>query len=165
MVDVTEISAMVAAAGVLVGVVYYILDMRHQSKVRQTDFIVRLYSTYGSKEFHEILKELHTSQFNDYEDFVKKNGPWLSKPGSAQTAIFVVSTYFQEIGTLLHRKIIDINFLYDIFGSTAIKLHWEKVKPVILGLREQFHDPRVFGWFEYLYDEVKKREQQRAKIG
>jgi hypothetical protein len=165
MVDVTEISAIVAAAGVLVGVVYYILDMRHQSKVRQTDFIVRLYSTYGSKEFHEILKELHALQFNDYEDFVKKYGPWLSKPGSAQTAIFVVSTYFQEIGTLLHRKIIDINFLYDIFGSTAIKLNWEKAKPVILGLREQFHDPRVFGWFEYLYNEVKKREQSGVKNG
>ena len=91
---------------------------------------------------------------------MKKYGPWLSKPGSAQTAIFVVSTYFHEIGTLLHRKIIDINFLYDIFGSTAIKLHWEKAKPVILGLRKQFNDPKVFGWFEYLYDEVKKREQK-----
>jgi hypothetical protein len=97
---------------------------------------------------------------------LKKYGPWLSKPGSAQTAIFVVSTYFQEIGTLLHRKIIDINFLYDIFGSTGIKLNWEKVKPVILGLREQFNDPRVFGWFEYLYNEMKKREQklQQSKV-
>ena len=29
MVDLTEISAIVAAAGVLVGVVYYMLDLRH----------------------------------------------------------------------------------------------------------------------------------------
>jgi hypothetical protein len=79
---------------IVAGVIYYALQLRHQTKMRQTDFIVRLYSTYGSKEFHEILKEVHTSQFNDYEDFVKKYGPWLSKPGSAQTAIFVVSTYF-----------------------------------------------------------------------
>jgi hypothetical protein len=43
MVDVTEISAIVAAAGVLVGVVYYILDMRNQAKIRQTDLVMRLY--------------------------------------------------------------------------------------------------------------------------
>jgi hypothetical protein len=159
MVDITEISAMVAAAGVMIGVVYYILDIRHQARTRQTDFIMRLYSTYGSKEFHDILVELHNLRFNDYEDFVKTYGPWLSKE-SAQTAIFVVSTYFSEIGTLLHRKIIDINFLYDIWGSTSIKMNWEKVKPVVLGLREQFHDPRVFGSFEYLYNEVKKKEQK-----
>jgi hypothetical protein len=161
MVDITEISAVVAAAGVLVGVVYYVLEIRHQNRMKQTDFITRLYSTYGSKEFHEILKEVHTLQFNDYEDFVKKYGPWLSKPGVAQTAIFVASTYFTEIGTLLRRKIIDIDFFYDIFGSTSVKLNWEKVKPVILGLREQFRDPTVFGPFEYLYDEVKKREHRK----
>jgi hypothetical protein len=159
MVDIIEISAIVTAAGVLVGVVYYILDIRHQARTRQTDFIVRLYSTYGSKEFRDILVELHNLQFNDYKDFENKYGSWFSK-GSAQTAIFVISTYFMEIGTLLHRKIIDINFLYDIWGYTSIKMNWEKVKPIVLGLRKQFNDPSVYCWFEYLYDEVMKRQQR-----
>jgi hypothetical protein len=162
MLDITSISAVVAAAGVLVGVVYYILEIRHQSRMRQTDFIVRLYSTYGSKEFHDTLMDLHSLQFNDYEDFVRKYGPWFSR-GTAQTAIFVVSTYFTEIGILLSRKIIDIDFFYDIFGSTSVRLNWEKVKPVILGLRELFHDPKVFSPFEFLYNEVQKREQQLVK--
>jgi hypothetical protein len=35
-VGITEISAVVAAVGVIIGVVYYILDLRHQSKIRQT---------------------------------------------------------------------------------------------------------------------------------
>jgi len=164
MVDIQTISIAVASASVVAGVIYYVLQIRHQAKMRQTDFIVRLYSTYGSKEFHDTLVELHSLQFNDYDDFVKTYGPWFSK-GPAQTAIFVVSTYFSEIGTLLDRKIIDINFLYDIWGSTSIKMNWEKVKPVILGLREQFHDPRVFGSFEYLYNEMKKREQQLQQRG
>jgi hypothetical protein len=163
-VDIQTVSIAVASASVVAGVIYYAFQIRHQAKMRETDFIVRLYSSYGSKEFHEILREVQTLQFSDYKDFVKKYGSWFSE-GSAQTAIFVVSTYFHEMGTLLHRKIIDINFLYDIFGSTAIKLHWEKVKPVILGLREEFKDPKVFGWFEYLYDEVKKREQAGVKSG
>jgi hypothetical protein len=43
---------MVAAAGVLVGFVYYILEMRHQNKVGQTDLITRLsYDVAVNKEF------------------------------------------------------------------------------------------------------------------
>jgi hypothetical protein len=51
MVDITETSAMVAAAGVMIGVVYYILDIRHQARTRQMDLFVRLYSTFTSKNF------------------------------------------------------------------------------------------------------------------
>jgi hypothetical protein len=50
MVDITEISAMIAAAGVLVGVVYYILDMRNQTRMSQTDLTMRLYQGILTKE-------------------------------------------------------------------------------------------------------------------
>ena len=70
----------------------------------------------------------------------------------------MVAAYFQTVGFLLYRKIIDISLIYDLFGVAA-KLYWEKTKPVIMGLREQFNDPNVFAWFEYTYNEMKKREQ------
>jgi hypothetical protein len=37
LVDIQTVSIAIASAGVLIGVVYYILDMRHQRQVRQTD--------------------------------------------------------------------------------------------------------------------------------
>ena len=37
MVDVTEVSAVIAATGVLVGVAYYILDIRHSREARQIE--------------------------------------------------------------------------------------------------------------------------------
>jgi len=37
MVDVTEVSAIVAAVSVLVGVVYYVLDLRHQRSMREME--------------------------------------------------------------------------------------------------------------------------------
>jgi xanthosine utilization system XapX-like protein len=43
MVDITEISAVVAAAGVLVGVVYYMLDLRHQARISARAFLLSLY--------------------------------------------------------------------------------------------------------------------------
>jgi hypothetical protein len=163
-VDIQTVSITIASAGVFAAAIYYILQIRHQSKVRQTDLVMRLYSTWGSREFRDLLMEVYNLQFKDYDDFVKKYGPWLSKE-PAPTAVFVVAVYFQGIGLLLHRKIIDINLTYNLMGFTSIKLCWEKTKPIITGLREQFNDPKIFGWFEYLYDEMKKREQSGAKNG
>jgi hypothetical protein len=52
-VDVIEISTVIVAAGVLICVFYYALQMRHQEKMRKTDLVVRLYSTWIGKEFSE----------------------------------------------------------------------------------------------------------------
>ncbi len=79
MVDVTEISAVVAASGVLIGVVYYVLEMIHQEKMRKTDFVIRLYSTWESKEFSEATLKTWNLEFKGYDDFVKKYGPWYSE--------------------------------------------------------------------------------------
>jgi hypothetical protein len=38
---------------------------------------------------------------------------------------------------------------------------YEGMKPIIEGNREKFHTQRVFENFEYLYNEMQKREQKR----
>ena len=150
MVDITEISAVVAAAGVMIGVVYYILEMRHQNKVRQTDLIMRLYSTFGSKEFTDAWTRIESTEFKNYDQYLKKYG----SGDYAQCA-----TFFEGIGVLLQKKLIDIN-LVDALFSVPLKFMYEGMKPIIEGNRKQFHDQRVFGNFEYLYYEINKREQQ-----
>ena len=157
------VSILVTSAGLLVAALYYVLQIRHQTKIRQTDLVMRLYSTWGSKEFRDMLMEDLNLQFKDYEDFVKKYGPWLSK-GPAQTAISAIAMYFGGIGFLLYKKIIDVDFIYNLIGFLPVKLHWEKMKPIVSGLREQYNSPSMFGWFEYLYNEMKKYAQQQAGV-
>jgi len=48
MLDIPSISVMVAAAGVIVGVVFTVLELRNLIKQRQTDLVTRLYSIMGS---------------------------------------------------------------------------------------------------------------------
>ncbi|NIO38532.1 hypothetical protein GTO27_12670, partial [Candidatus Bathyarchaeota archaeon] len=56
MLDIPSISALVAVAGVIVGVILTVVELRNLVKQRQTDLVVRLYSTYGSKESQEAWK-------------------------------------------------------------------------------------------------------------
>jgi hypothetical protein len=38
---------------------------------------------------------------------------------------------------------------------------WDKLKPLVEGRRERLKRPQTLEWFEYLYSEMKKREQQK----
>jgi hypothetical protein len=151
MVDITEISAVVAAAGVLVGVVYYILDMRNQAKLRQTDMVMRLYDKFGSTEFQKAYQKMMDLEYEDYSDYVKRY--WTNAEVKAAGA--TVNFFFEGVGVLVKRKLISMDLVDDLL-STNIMLTWEKRKPTVEGYRKKFSRPQAWEWFEYLYNEMKK---------
>lgn len=153
MFDIPSISAVVAAVGVIVGVVFTVLELRSLVKTRQTDLLVRLYSIMGSKEFQEAWDKFMTSEYEDYNDHIKKYG----------VETFEVGIFFEGIGVLLHRKLIDIGLVNDLFNS-PIKMTWEKMKPIAEAMRKHLNQPQMGEWFEYIYNEMQKREQRLAKI-
>ena len=155
MAGITEISAFVAAAGVLVGVVYYVLDMRNQNKVRQMDMIMRLYSYYCSEEYSKASGRYMATEFKDFEDFQQKYGVVGEHP--VTTAFYIVLTFFEGVGALLKRKLTNIELLHELF---AVKLHWKKIEPIIEDVRKHFEEPRLFENFEYLYNETEKYEKK-----
>jgi len=160
-------SIAIASAGVFVAAVYYILQIRHQShmiqqqnKIRETDLIMRLYSTFDSTEFQKAYLKMMVMgvEFEDYLDYVKKYGADIE----VRTALNSVGMFFEGIGVLAKRKLISMDLVDDLF-STDILQAWEKIKPVAEGARKKSGRPQIWEWFEYLYNEMKKREQQLAK--
>ena len=161
MVDTQTISIAIASASIVVGVVYYALQLRHQAKQRQTELVTRLYSTLGSKEFSEALTKFMMMEFKDYDDYRKKYAPsptgFSEKPEA--TAFNQVAVFYEGIGVLLYMKLIDIDLTSRLFRN-AVAYTWEKMKPIIEGYRREGH-PQLLAEYEYLYNEMKKREQQK----
>jgi hypothetical protein len=157
MVDISTVSIAIASAGVLVAATYYVLQLRHQNRLRQTDLVMKLYSTMDSLEFLEAWHKIFwMPETKDYEDFVEKLG------GKRHIAAFV-ALFYEEVGVLLRRKLVDIGLVDDLF-SDSLKLTWEKVRTPMLEVRKRGIYPRAYENFEYLYNEMKKREQQPTKI-
>jgi len=148
MVDISTVSIAIASAGVFAAAVYYILQIRHQTRMRQTDLVIRLYSTYASLEFQEAWHKIYFTEFKDYDDFVEKFG------GKRRPVLL----FYEEVGVLLHRKLIDIGLVDDLLG-TSIRPIWEKIKHVMEEARKRY-DPRLYEYFEYLYNEMQKRKQK-----
>lgn len=154
MVDVQTISIAIASVSVVAGVVYYAIQIRHQSKLRQTDLVMRLFSHFGSKEFQESWQKILSSEFKDYDDYVKKY---------VKADAWGVFMLFEGMGLLVHRKLVKIDVVDDLV-SGPIKSTWDKMKPIIEGYRNQYNQPQFCEWFEFLYNEMENRGQ-RLKWG
>jgi hypothetical protein len=162
MVDIPTVSIVVASAGVFAAAVYYILQIRHQTRLRQTDLIMRLYSTFGGEEHQRAGKKVSKINYEGYDDFVKKYGA----PNSEEPipmAIDKVLYFFEEVGVLLSKKLVDIDMIDQLMGYNIMMIG-TKTMPIIEEARKRLDLPRVWTNFEYLYNEMQKREQQ-AKIG
>ena len=156
-VDLTEISTIVATAGVLVGVIYYILGIQHQAQTRQTDLVMRLYATFSSNEFQDAWTKVkkRAREFDDIDDIHE----FEEKVGGLRE-FNQVSLFFEGVGILLKRRIVDGPLIDDLFGG-AIARAWETVRTGIIRGRQQQNDPTIYYYFEYLYNEMKKREQAK----
>ena len=155
------VSIAIASAGVFAAAIYYIVQIRHQTRTRDLDIVNRLSSFILSKECQEAHTQVWGMKFVDYEDFKKKYGSFFSGPFS--TPIHMAFGVYEQLGVLCHRKLADINLLTDLFGGIYL---WEKVaKPIAEGLRKEIDNPRQYEWFEYYYNELKKREQQLQQRG
>ena len=157
MIDIPSISAVLAAVGVIVGVVFAVLELRNLVKARQTDLVIRLYTHMDSLEF---LKAFHKifwmPEFKNYDDFAEEFS------GNRYIVSFVC-LFFDGIGVLLRRKLIDISLVDDLLGNSTKQI-WEKIRTPMMEVRKRGIDPRAYENFEYLYNEMKKREKQLAKI-
>ena len=150
MLDIPSISAIVAAAGVLVGVTLAYLEVRSLVEARRTDLVISLYRDFGNKDYQRAWQAVITSEYKDYNDYVEKYG---------LDETYQVVMPFEGMGTLLHMNLRDVALVQHLIHGQTVST-WEKMRPMIEGHRQQLDQPQFCEWFEYLYNELQKREQQ-----
>jgi hypothetical protein len=155
MVDIQTVSIAIASASVTLAAIYYIWQIRHQTKIRQTDLVIRL-SDFGTrKDFLEACTDIFEAEFKDYDDFVRKYGAFFSKK-PIPMSYFTVGNFMERVGVLLKNGLLDVTLVSQLMTVTDF---WEKMKPLIEGIREEEHNQNYYAYFEYLYNEMKKREK------
>jgi hypothetical protein len=71
-------------------------------------------------------------------------------------AIVTISSYYDGLGFLLYKRLITDIEVIEYFTEGAIIQIWEKLEPIIMGMRKAINTPELFKSFEYLYKETKK---------
>jgi len=151
-VDIATLSIVVAAVSVVMTAIFAMFQLRDLVKTRQTDLIMRLYSRFGSEEFQKTYEKVLAREATSLSEYEEKYG-WAEWSA--------VGTFFEGIGVLLCRKLIDISLVDDLF-TAPVKMAWDKMKDGIVESRKEMGQPTIFEWFEYLYNEMVNREKQLA---
>ena len=155
--DVTSISAIVAAAGVIIGVVLAVQELRHMAKSRRTESFWRVFSSFNSREYLEAWTKVYSLEFKDYNDFKNKYGIFtFDNPTSV--ALSIVGNLFEGAEYLIRNGLMG----YDVVGEFPVSLTWEKMKPIAEGARKELSMSGMWSGFERLAQEMKKRQRSGA---
>ena len=153
--DIASISAVVAATGVIVGVVFAVLELRNATRQRRTELLVNIYSNWATKEWASALEKVRTRESKDFREYAKEYG---------LTEFYQVMAVFEGLGYLMHRNLIDKDLVCELI-SESTKMAWEKVKPMVQEARRRIAQRNsgeyipIYKWWEYVYNEVTRREQ------
>jgi hypothetical protein len=156
MVDIAAVSIVIASAGVLAGVIYYVLEIRHQSRLRQTESVIKLspWFNMNAREVQEAITQVCSIEYEDYADYLAR---YSGKP--EHMTLKILGNYFEGIGILVYRKLVETDIVYDFWGD-IIQSSWEKIEPLVAGMRKDSGDFNMFSFWEHLYHEMKKRKQK-----
>jgi len=110
MVDIQTVSIAIASASVVAGIVYYAFQVRHQTKIRKTDLLTRLYSIMVSKDWLEAWQKVQDREVLDHSDYLKKYG---------FVELNEVYVFLDQLGRLMKRGLIDIDLMPLTYGQVG----------------------------------------------
>jgi len=168
LVDLVEIQAayyMVAATGVLVAAIYYVMTLRTtQRNMKQTletrriglvdSLITRTINVEGYKRFFELLRY----EWKDYEDFELKYGSENNVEAAAKR--FAIWHDYNSTGMMLRKGLVEAEDLYDM-GMIGVIFLWEKYRPIIEENRRRYNGQNYLRDLEYLAGEMLRVVRER----
>ena len=160
---------MVAATGVLVAAIYYVMTLRTNQRnikttleTRQAQLFMPIYSTYYSEDFIKAHSEIMKWSWTDYDDYVSKYS-YESNP-DAYVMYRKMFGYLEGLGVIVRRGLIDPSLVDDLMSGMVVTF-WEKFGSFIKERRRILDYPQVGEQIEYLYGKVKPiAERQRVEL-
>jgi hypothetical protein len=157
--DIPAISVVIASASVVGSAIYYLLETRHERRIRQTESIVKLSPWFNldAKEIQEAISKVCSVEYTDYKDYLAK---YAGKP--EQISLKLLGNFFEGIGLLVYMKLVELDIVFNFWGDVAESV-WDGNEELINDMRKDSGTPLTFEYWEYLVREFKKRKIALSK--
>jgi len=174
-------------AGILVGIVYYIITLRNQRKnqeislrnqeltlksqelslkvqqqaveTRQAQLFMQVISHWSQPSMTESRVYYSNLEITSVEDYAK-----LFRSPDTGNKLRMWGAYLEGLGVLVRENYLDIKFIARLIGG-VVKSDWEKQVPYVYEFREKNKAPRAWIEWEYLYDELMKYAETHPELG
>jgi hypothetical protein len=153
-------SYLIAALSFAVTCAYYIMNLSNSKKntqltleTRQAQLFKEFLKTQESYEFSKMFQEIfYDWTWSNFDDFMAKYG---KSNIDARTKITVVFGFFEGLGIMVRRGLINSDLVYE-FNYNSIIGFWERYSPIVSALRQSFNSPQFYEPIEWLYGEMKR---------
>ena len=147
---------MVAATGVLIAAIYYIINLRFNRRARAME-ICRLHTSYFvSEQGMQRYMQVMSLEYKNFEDFTKKYAYDL-EIGPKFVAVLMM---LEASGIIIKNKVVKPELFYDLGACGAIAT-WEKFKDFIQRYRALYSQDQLRN-AEFLVQEMQKIRTRNA---
>jgi len=160
MVELAEIQFayyMLAATGVLVAAIYYIITLRYNMKAREMEIARYFTSEWLSDQGFQKYAIVMTMAWKDHEDFMANYGQSNPEMYGKWVSLFFSC---EMLGILLKNKIVEAEKLYAL-GGFGVTQAWEKYKDIIQSRRDAGWGQDLFVNFEFFAKEMLKMKMKK----
>jgi len=152
-------------AGILVGIVYYITIMRNsqrsqqmQLETREAQLMMQLWQSYMELREQSYFWRLEL-EYEDFDDFWDRYGYdpsfWM-KYGP-------IIGWYENLGVLVKEGLFDMRLIALSYAGATRQL-WEKLEPLMDGLKEKHNYPRLYSETEWLCKELMKYMDEHPEL-
>ena len=157
MVDAQSISIIFAGISIGLAAIYYAMNIKNQRDTRQAQLFMSIYSRWHELGFTEVDVEVSSYEITNWDESLERYG------AEGYAKVLVMARYYEGLGVLVHRNLIDVNMVDDLLSESVLKFY-RKYEPVILERRRR-DSPQFGEWTEYLYNRIKTIvEQQHPEL-
>ena len=161
--DAQTVSIIIAATTVTVTAAFGLLQLRNYRRhlknmeaAMNIQTVIRLYEIWTNQNVDRDRELMKKCTINSYEE-------WRQKYSNAEEgrAMQRVGRLYETFALLARKETIDSNLLIEILEDALIE-DWEFMKPIIYGLRKEFHNPligRNMEWMVNLAEKLKARRR------
>jgi hypothetical protein len=154
--------------GIIISILYYtsvlqnanktrelqLKAQQHAEDTRQTQLFMNVYNRFQDPDFTKMWINLMQREWNNIDDYG-------AKYTGLDIELLSVQTYFEGIGVLLMKEMIDPGFVYELM-PTMVNSLWAKYEPIVLWARENMNYPQYWRPIEYLKDKMSEEAEKRG---
>jgi hypothetical protein len=137
------VATVLGNVALVVGIVGGLAQLRRITRDRQNEMVLRAYQPFLDPTFSRAFWTLMSWDYATYEDFAAR------ATIEDQVTLDVVAMQFEMMGVLYHRKLASLELLDDLVAPTTI-MTWNKIAPIIYGIRRAANTPDWSRWHEAL---------------
>jgi hypothetical protein len=153
MLDIQDISIVIAALSVVIGVIFNTLSLRNSSKSRQASVFLDFHKQVDTKFLVDMTEIVVEWDWIDYQDFFIKYGPRTNPKAYAK--YIQIGSLFDSMGKLLETKTTRAEFIPE--STAVLAMGWyEKTESIAAEFESRYKSPESKNSTKLLYETLQK---------